>query len=63
MSHNPRLRFLTENEESLIYEKCLYIHSNKDVKVDYPKALTLLKKAGAHVKDNTQKLCITREMI
>ena len=63
MSHNPRLRFLTENEESLIYETCLHILSNKGVKIDYPKALALLKKAGAEVNDKTQQVCFSRDMI
>jgi len=63
MPHNPRLRFLSESEESLIYEKCLHILSNKGVKIDYPKALTLLKKADADVNDKTQQVCFSRDMI
>ena len=63
MPHNPRLRFLTENEEGLIFEKCLYILSNKGVKIDYPKALALLKKAGADVNEKTEQVCFSRNMI
>ena len=63
MPHNPRLRFLTGNEESLMYEKCLHILSEKGVKIEYPKALDLLKKAGAEVHDKSEHVCFSRDMI
>ena len=63
MPHSPRLRFLTENEDSLIYEKCLNILSNKGVKIEYPKALAMLKKAGADVDDKAEQVRFSRDMI
>jgi trimethylamine:corrinoid methyltransferase-like protein len=63
MTGSQRLRFLTENEESLIYEKCLHILSRKGVKIDYPKALDTLKKAGAAVDEKTQNVRFSRDQI
>ena len=63
MANGARLRFLTENEESLIYEKCLEILSQKGVKVEYPKALDILKKAGAAVDEKTEHARFSRDQI
>jgi trimethylamine--corrinoid protein Co-methyltransferase len=63
MPHSTRLRFLTENEESLIYEKCIYLLSKKGVKIEYPKALAMLKKAGADVDDKVEQVRFSRDMI
>ena len=63
MINSARLQFLTGNEASLIYEKCLDILSEKGVKVEYPKALDMLKKAGAMrsmKKPNMSALAETR---
>ena len=63
MANGTRLRFLTENEASLIYEKCLDILSEKGVKVEYPKALDILKKAGARVDEKTEHVRFSRDQI
>jgi trimethylamine:corrinoid methyltransferase-like protein len=63
MTHSTRLRFLTENEESLIYEKCLHILSRKGVKIDYPNALDILKKAGAEVDEKAKNVRFSRDQI
>jgi trimethylamine:corrinoid methyltransferase-like protein len=63
MINGTRLRFLSENEASLIYEKCLDILSQKGVKVEYPKALDILKKAGAAVDEKTDHVRFSRDQI
>ena len=63
MSNHPRLSFLTSEEESLIYEKCIHLLSTKGVKIDYPKAVDVFKKAGAEADDSKGTIRFRRSTI
>jgi trimethylamine:corrinoid methyltransferase-like protein len=63
MSGYRCLRFLTPEEESLIYEKCIHILSQKGIKVDDEKGRGDLKKSGAEVHDVTGMVRFSREQI
>ena len=56
MSSNTRLRFLTESEVSLMYDRCFQILTEKGITVEYDKALKLLEKAGAMVDWDLQNV-------
>ena len=63
MPQSKHLRFLTNSDEDLIHEKCLHVLCNKGVKIEYPKALEVLKKAGVDVHDKTEQVRFSRDMI
>jgi trimethylamine:corrinoid methyltransferase-like protein len=63
MTTKPRLTLLSADEADAIYEKCLGYLANVGVKVEHPKALRLLHKAGALVDSNDQRVRFSREII
>ena len=63
MSGTLKAQFLTKDEISLIYEKCLTILSTHGVKVDYEPGLKFLDKAGAQVDFKRQMVKFPVDMI
>lgn len=63
MKQNTGIKFLSTQEISSIYEKCLDILSRKGVKVDHQQALRILDKAGAQVDFNNQQVRFPKDII
>jgi len=63
MMNNIKLKLLTTNEVTMLYEKCMYILIKKGVSVEYSKALEILDKAGTHVDFSTQMVRFPRDII
>ena len=63
MTNNIKFRLLNTNEVTSLHEKCLHLLINKGVSVEYPKALEILDKAGAHVDHATQMVRFPRDII
>lgn len=63
MMNNMKLQLLTTNEVTMLHEKCIHILVEKGVSVEYPKALEILDKAGAHVDHATQMVRFPRDII
>jgi trimethylamine:corrinoid methyltransferase-like protein len=63
MANNVKLRLLSVEEITKLHESCLHVLINKGVSVEYPKALEMLDKAGAHVDHTTQMVCFPRDII
>lgn len=63
MSSRRALQFLDTNDVNLIYENCLYILSEKGVKIDYERGREVLNKAGALVDNKTGMVRFDRNQI
>jgi trimethylamine---corrinoid protein Co-methyltransferase len=63
MQKHSSLRFLSPEDESLIYEKCIDLLSRKGVKIDYPKGLEVLAKAGVEANRETGFIRFSRSQI
>ena len=63
MAENLRLKVLSEQEVSTIYEKCLHILANKGVKVDHLEGLNILDKAGAQVNFENQQVRFPKDIV
>jgi len=63
MTNNVKLHLLTPEDVSRLHEKCLHVLINKGVSVEYPKALKMLDKAGAHVDHSSQMVRFPRDII
>jgi trimethylamine:corrinoid methyltransferase-like protein len=63
MDKNLQLKLLSPDEVSSIYEKTLGILSTKGVKVNHPKALKILDKAGAEVNFDDQQVKFPKDVI
>ena len=63
MSAMPRLKVLSDEEVSTIYNNCVAYLVKKGVKVEHPKALKILDGAGAHVDFTNQQVRFPKDMI
>lgn len=63
MAKTSRLKVLTPEEVSTIYDKSLEILSRKGIKIDYPKALELLDKAGAQVDFGSCQVRFPKDLV
>ena len=63
MTNNLKLHLLSPEDVNRLHEKCLHVLINKGVSVEYPKALGILDKAGAHVDHATQMVRFPRDII
>jgi trimethylamine--corrinoid protein Co-methyltransferase len=63
MIDSLRLRVLTEDQVSTIYDKCLEFLSTKGVKVTHPEGLKIFDKAGAQVDYNNHQVRFPKDII
>jgi trimethylamine--corrinoid protein Co-methyltransferase len=63
MLNHIALKLLTGDEVALLHEKCFHVLIQKGVSVEYPRALEILEKAGAHVDHATQMVRFPRDVI
>ena len=63
MANISRLKLLTPEEVSNIYDKSLQILSGKGMKIDHPRALEELDKAGAQVDFNNRQVRFPRDIV
>lgn len=63
MVNNLKLKILSSDEVSTIFDKCLVFLSTKGVKIEHSEGLTLLKKSGADVNLDNKMVRFPKDII